>query len=99
MNPRDANALASLAKYQECLGHTAEAKRRIGQALEIAPGDPEIDFYAVLVYEGLGERTTALDHLRRTLDAGYSLVEVRRNPDLVELRKDPRTVRLLANRG
>jgi hypothetical protein len=51
------------------------------------------------VYEELGERATALDHLRRTVDAGYSLVEVRRNPDLVELRKDPRTARLLANGG
>ena len=67
--------------------------------LAIAPDDPEIQFFAVLVYEELGERSPALDHLGRAVEAGYSLVEVRRNPDLVELRKDPRTVKLLENRG
>jgi len=99
VNPRDMIALASLASYNASLGRAAEAKRRIAQVLQVAGNDPEIQFYAVLVFEGLGERSTALDHLRRAVDAGYSLVEVRSNPDLVELRKDPRTVSLLANRG
>jgi serine/threonine-protein kinase len=99
VNPRDAAALAALATYNANLGRRAEAERRIAQALAAAPDDPEIQFYAVMVYEELGARATALAHLRRAVDAGYSLVEVRRNPDLVELRKDPRTVSLLANRG
>jgi len=99
VNPRDAFTLAAISEYEANLGRAAEAKRRIAQALAISPDDPEIHFYAVLVYEELGERATALDHLRHSVDAGYSLVEVRGNPDLVELRKDPRTVRLLANRG
>ena len=99
VNPRDAAALAALGAYNASLGRRAEAKRRIDQALAIAASDPEIQFYAVLVYEELGERATALVHLGRAVDAGYSLVEVRRNPDLVELRKDPRTLKLLENRG
>jgi serine/threonine-protein kinase len=99
VNPRDAVALASLAEYNAALGRAVEAKRRISQALAISADDPEIQFYAVLVYEELGERATALVHLGRAVDAGYSLVEVRRNPDLVELRKDPRTMKLLENRG
>jgi len=99
VNPRDVTALASLASFNANLGRSAEAKRRILQVLQIEGDDPEIQFYAVLVFEGLGERSTALDHLRRAVDAGYSLVEVRSNPDLVELRKDARTVSLLAKRG
>jgi len=99
VNPRDVAALAALADYNASLGRSAEAKRRINQALALAAHDPEIQFYAALVYEELGERATALVHLGRAVDAGYSLVEVRRNPDLVELRKDPRTIKLLENRG
>jgi tetratricopeptide (TPR) repeat protein len=99
VNPHDFGVLAALAWYNAGLGRAPDARRRMTQALAESNDDPEIQFYAVKVYEELGERATALAYLRHALDAGYSLVEVRRNPDLVDLRKDPRTRRLLENRG
>jgi tetratricopeptide (TPR) repeat protein len=99
VNPRDAVALASLGEYHANLGHGPEAMRRFQQALQIDPSDPEIMFYGVLICERLGDREGALKYLKQSVDSGYSMVEVRGNPDLSGVRHDPRAASVLAGRG
>jgi hypothetical protein len=47
-------------------------------------------FKAVIVYELSGRRDQALAALRSALEANYSLKEIENEPELVELRTDPR---------
>ncbi len=54
------------------------------------PGDPEELSRIADIYERLGERDEALRWLERALVAGYSLVDIDDNPELEELRQDPR---------
>ena len=74
VNPRDATALASLAEYNVHLARRVEAERRMAQALRVAETIPRSP--APCSYEQMGERTAALDHLRRAVESGHSLVEV-----------------------
>jgi tetratricopeptide (TPR) repeat protein len=98
-NPRDATAMACLAEYHAHLGHRAEATRRLTSALQIRPDDPELNFYGVIVCEQLGDRAGALAYLRRSVEQGYSLDELERNPDLAAFRTDPNVKQALAKRG
>ena len=98
-NPRDATALACLAKYRANLGQAIEAARRLEDALRIRPDDPELNFYGVVVCERLGDRAGAVKYFRKSLAEGYSLVEFQNNPDLADFRRDPRVREALAGRG
>jgi hypothetical protein len=47
------------------------------------------------VYEISGQRQQALDTMASALKAGYSIDEFRRDPELLELRKDPGFLKLV----
>ena len=59
-------------------------------------GDLYSLFRLAIAEELIGERQKALDALSETLRSGFSLSEVRYEPDLVKLRADPRFHHLLA---
>ncbi len=65
-----------------------------GDAAKAPP--PEVLFHLALSSEVAGRRAQALDLLKRTLEAGYQLREVRVEPDLVQLRSDAAYHRLAA---
>ncbi len=57
--------------------------------------DADLAYRALVVYELAGDRKEALAALQRALEAGYPLPEIRADPELFELRKDPRYHRVL----
>ena len=74
---------------------TAWRTPALEKARRLAPSDQNVAFTSVLVFELAGKRERALAALKEALGAGYSLEEARREPELAELRKDPRCRRLL----
>ena len=53
-------------------------------------------YRGAVTYELAGDRAAALTTLGRALDRGYSLTEIRMDPELANLRKDVRYHRLVA---
>lgn len=95
VNPRDPVLLGELAKHYAALGDARKAKAFIRRALGGQAPGAETFFAAALVYERLGERDLALEHLRQALDQGYPVEAVRRDPVLADLREDARFQELL----
>ena len=82
VNPRDTDALGSLAMYEAKSGELAKALALIGQALAIAPKDAEVQSNAVEVYALVGEQNKALACLRSAVQGGYPRSELKANPEL-----------------
>jgi serine/threonine-protein kinase len=80
--------LAKSGEKQEALDHAARAKRLDQSAPVFAT--------LVLIYEICGLREQALEAMGAALKTGYSLEEFSRDPELLELRKDPRYHKLVA---
>ncbi|MBZ0270370.1 tetratricopeptide repeat protein, partial [bacterium] len=66
----DAAAWSLLGLGHAIAGEGAEARRTVGKALALAPGDMDVLFHAASVEERLGNRTKALELARRALRAG-----------------------------
>ncbi len=90
----DASLRGSLAAYYAKLPDRAKALTEIAQARRLAPMNPTVLFDSALVYEIAGKRDQALSALNLALQGGYSIDEVRGEPELATLRKDPRYARL-----
>jgi eukaryotic-like serine/threonine-protein kinase len=90
VNPKDADALSRAALYHARLGNKMEAEAQIGKARQLAPANRDVLWNAVLVYELANQRDHALEALKAAIQAGQPLEEVRREPALSNLRKDPR---------
>lgn len=96
VNPRDTDALESLAQYQAKSGAPEKARQSISQALAIAPKDVDVLSSAVEVYTLAGEQQKALDCLEYAVQAGYPRFELEANPELASLRNDPRYREIMA---
>jgi serine/threonine-protein kinase len=90
LNPKNAAALSSLAVYHAKLGAKNQALDEITRARKLARADTTIGFKAVIVYELSGRRKEALSTLEEILRAGYALEQVETEPELKQLRQDPR---------
>jgi serine/threonine-protein kinase len=90
VNPRNAGLLVRLADCYAMLGEAGKARRLVSDALALAPRDVDVMFQAGSVYELLGERGRALDWIGKAVEHGYPAEDVKRAPDLKELRADPR---------
>jgi eukaryotic-like serine/threonine-protein kinase len=96
VNPRDTNALGSLAQYHAKSGAPEKARQSISQALAIAPKDVDLLSSAVEVYALAGEQQKALDCLKNAVQGGYPRFELEANPELAGLRSDPRYREIMA---
>jgi hypothetical protein len=76
--------------YYAGIGENDKAVRQASRAVAEAPNIGFVQYRAALVYEGSNMRGHALNALESALNAGYPLVEIRAEPPLAELRKDPR---------
>lgn len=94
INPNDGGLHSTLALYRAKLGDASKALGEIAEARRLAPMNSRVLFKAALVYEITGKREQALNALDLALQGGYSRDEVRSEPELAELRKDPRYQRL-----
>lgn len=98
VNARDYSAEAYLAAYEAMLGERQAALRTIGEALKLAPSDPDTMANAAHVYDRLGDDHQALIWLGKALAAGYSAATVRDSPYFDNLHHDPRFAALLRDR-
>jgi tetratricopeptide (TPR) repeat protein len=96
VNPRDAHMLSYLAEYHAMLGEKQKAQLRIGEAEKLAPGDPEVLYYAAMVYVQAGDQKKSLEKLERAVAAGYPAAGVRDTPNFLVLGNDPRFRALIA---
>jgi serine/threonine-protein kinase len=90
INPKDSQLRSKVAMYDAAIGENDKAVRHASRAVAEAPKIGFVQYRAALVYEGSKMRGHALKALEAALDAGYPLVEIRAEPSLAELRKDPR---------
>jgi len=93
-NPRLGRTRAFVAYFAARLGDQRRAEDEIDQALLFSPGDNKIKRRAVLTYEALHERERSLAVLRTTTPE--MLRELNSQPDLADLREDPRFQELVA---
>ena len=87
-NPQNASTRAYAAYFAARSGEPTWAQAEIAQALHSSPGDNRIVRHAVLTYEVLGRRDEALASL--TTATPELLRELDQDPDLLDLRRDPR---------
>lgn len=99
LNPDDAQLMENIAGFCASLGEREKARKLISKALKAAPTNVMLVGRAAMIYEELGERDTALRLLARAFKGGYSPTEVESAPEMKELRKDPRFIRLLREAG
>ena len=80
-----------LAKSGDITGSLVELAKVPRDAAEV-----NVLFRGAVTYELAGDRANALAMLELALDRGYSLTEVRMDPELATLRTDARYHRLIA---
>ncbi len=96
VNPENPTHRSRLAVYLAKRGDREAALSELALLDSLAAPDASVLFRSLLAYEIAGERDVALAKLDRALTAGYSLQEIRSEPELTELRQDPRYHRILA---
>lgn len=89
VNPRSAETLAHLALYRAKTGQRVEAVKAIEQAIALSPDSVDRMYNAALVYHLVGDRQRALSWLRKAVEKGYSVREIRADPELRDLHKEP----------
>jgi tetratricopeptide (TPR) repeat protein len=98
-DPNDPIVTAFLAGYYADVNDGVKARQRISQALKLAPKNPEVLFRCGHAYEKLGEREKALMWIGKAIEYGYATDEIRQDPELEDLRRDPRFKLLLPDPG
>ncbi|MEM8933978.1 MAG: tetratricopeptide repeat protein [Acidobacteriota bacterium] len=87
--------LRSLRALARARNGEVDAARRDLRQIDVAGSDLYSLLRIAMVEELVGDRDAALGHLDAALRAGLSVSEVRREPDLLSLRADPRFHHLL----
>ncbi len=96
VNPRNADALGSLALYQAKDGHPGRAAAEIRRARGMDASDLDL-IYIQAVVDSIGHhRQAALAALRQALAKGYSAIEARQDPELIPLHALPAFQQLIA---
>jgi Tfp pilus assembly protein PilF len=89
-DPRDALTHSDLALYYAITGESHLALERIETAMTLAESSGEVMAAAAEVYEILGLREQALEHVNTALELGLSRERLESNPGLSGLLADPR---------
>ncbi len=101
-DPGNATAKANLEAMQKNKAVLQERKDQVSSALQGAdakPKDPQAAYNAARVYARLGDNDQALTWLNKALDLGYDQFDyLSLDPSLVNLKKDPRFLKLLEER-
>jgi eukaryotic-like serine/threonine-protein kinase len=82
VNAHDLDAQMVAAYSAAALGQQQDAKRYLNAALEHAPQDAEVNYYAARVYARLGDAATARQWVQKAIAHGYSQADIETAPDL-----------------
>ncbi|MFQ5953254.1 MAG: tetratricopeptide repeat protein, partial [Candidatus Omnitrophota bacterium] len=99
INPRDSELHGKLARYYAILEDHEKALAEISKARELTPSNVRVLFNCILVFELANQRDQAIQVLQEYIERGGSMEKVRGEPDLSELRKDPRYQQLIKKEG
>jgi Flp pilus assembly protein TadD len=97
--PNDPEIRSRMAVYLAKLGRRDEAEAQLAWLEKLPSKNADLLHRMALAYERDGLRDQAVKTLEAALKAGYSLEEIKRDPDLAELRKDQKYQRMMARRG
>ena len=88
-SPRDAQVQSHLA-LQYATRHLREkALARLESALVLAPNDPDVLTNVSDAYEKIGEHAEAVKYADLSLQNGYTIADLRRDPDMQAVLDDP----------
>ena len=88
--PEDVRARILLAGICAEAGRSDDAVRHLQTAVALRPGDANVLYNAACTYGLLGNKTEAMDTIRKAFEAGYGNREwAARDPDLAILHDDP----------
>ncbi len=82
VNPLDLDALMVSSYCSAALGGRDQALRLLEEALQHAPEDAEVNYYAARVYARLGDTEAAAQWAHKAIAHGYSQADVDSAPDL-----------------
>ena len=88
-SPRDGQLQAHLALQYSMKGMRDKASTRVATALALAPNDPDVLANVSDTYEVLGDHPQALHYAQLSLDKGFTLDDLRRDPDMRNVLADP----------
>jgi eukaryotic-like serine/threonine-protein kinase len=94
--PTDAYLLADVGQYYAFAGMEKESLPLLTQAAALGSDTPEVLYEVAVGFEALGRRADALQWLANARAGGYPADAVARNPQLADLRADPRYRALVA---
>jgi serine/threonine-protein kinase len=98
INPRDGDPHILMSSYYAMLNDRVQALKKLQQALDLSPDNPEYLFTGAIVHNQLGDKDIALAWLEKAAAQGYSLAEIRAAPELDNLRDRPGFQQLLRSR-
>ena len=95
VNSRDTALIVNLALYRAMLDERTEALDLVRSALQIAPQDAFVQFWAAVALNQIGDTERALGLLEKARAAGFSVTVIRDTPNLGNLWRFPRFQNLL----
>jgi tetratricopeptide (TPR) repeat protein/TolB-like protein/predicted Ser/Thr protein kinase len=98
VNPKSAESWSHLALYRAKTSQQQAAIQAIQKAAQFGPNDVTVTYYTALVYHLAGDQAQALVWLKRAIAKGYSLHEIRADPEWNGLKNDPAFQKLVASR-
>jgi serine/threonine-protein kinase len=90
LTPQDAEMQATLGGLYAHYGFRDKAMSRIQTAKALGPNDPFVLSTIAEDYELLGNRTEAIAYMQKAIQKGYSIEQVKVDPELQALIADPR---------
>jgi eukaryotic-like serine/threonine-protein kinase len=96
VNPRDANVLEQLGLYYAKKGDAIQALDFMRRARALSPADVNMIYNQAVVFAIGGRTAEALKALREALQKGYSLEEIKSDPELGTLQSLPEFKKLVA---
>jgi tetratricopeptide (TPR) repeat protein/tRNA A-37 threonylcarbamoyl transferase component Bud32 len=96
LTPDDPEVEGSLAVYCAKAGDRQCGNEALGRLEQMAKSTPGSHFKAMVAYEISGNRDKAIGELNAAIHAGYSIVEIKNEPELTALRKDRRYQEIVA---
>lgn len=95
--PNDRALVSRFGLYSARVGDRQQANEFMQRALKLGPKDSNVHFRVGLAYELLGQRDEALDEIGKAIELGYAIKSIESEPDLLNLRRDPRYLKIFSN--
>ena len=89
MNVNDAYTLAAVGFYLAAADRPDQAERRLALALELAPEDMYVRYFAALAAAAMGDEEAAVEATRRAVENGYPITLLKADAGLQALASSP----------